>query len=670
MRLLYVPMTDSGNYTFLQIVPEGVAVSQGASLSDKTIHTIYKTIQKLSTLNSVRANQLFTLETVVPGTLNLSKIEIKNALRRLLDYGLIAQIFRLNLSPGSSQITLVPCFISSSPEEGEDKALRLFHAVKTQTASLIEAYLDSLPPIAVETIKRDMETDINSSVPLRAEDIPGSVVNIFSVVDKKNFEIVPPRELLHETVRELTLELVEHGKVKELENYGLLAIRKNEIINRFQAADEFILKKVIPRYKDKGNLKRELSRISTEESLNKLSSPDDYAWKFAVQRAAAIKEAVQNSSLADSNLRYPGALAVETVLKLGDLADGQFAELRQKRNAEMVQEFKDQLETSSLDGHPGICFVERGDISKFPAEVWQSLLRDTSMRNGEWHLRKSTHTVFIFSNLDSLRQLVKVLSYLSSADSWKILAFDFIFTREISSSPFKELFNDASFEEEYNNLIQKAALEYMPWYFRIFALLGLNIFRSMALEIAHNKLHYEQSLLKIKNRDRYESLDKKEREERREKMDQLKKMAGIMQIIEILDRFYMNEKNVPTIKLVRRKMPDIEQEEFDKLIREGNFQILPGGKEEDPINRILLYPVDYAWAVKRNKLRKVLDEILGGTTQTLSNEETNNVDAARRVQKYIEKKKSIGRKEVEPDGDPYQEFAVELHKFEENLEEN
>ena len=112
-------MSVQDKYKFLEVVSEGQAVSRGVNLSDKNLHTLYRTIQRLSTVTSAQACALFTLETNVPGTMELRKVEIKNIIRKLIEFQLIVQIFRLDVSDDENKLKLVPCFIAATEENPE-----------------------------------------------------------------------------------------------------------------------------------------------------------------------------------------------------------------------------------------------------------------------------------------------------------------------------------------------------------------------------------------------------------------------------------------------------------------------------------------------------------------------------------------------------------------------
>ena len=321
-------MAEQSKYEFLEVLRESDAIARGANLSDKINHAVFRAIQKASTPTAVRSGNLFTLDSFVPDIVNLTKAELKTVLQRLIGENVIAQIFRLEFSSGKIPLILKPCFICA-PTNEKHSMLQLYNETIYQSILAIESYLDSLGQNSTEGIWMDFETDFNSEKTPVPEAIPSSVVDIFSVIHPGNFNIVPQGNLIPVSIEEIEGALIKKNKIVIIIDYGIMPLREQEILDRLDTATAFLKRKILPKYRNKSNLKRDMEQIDLEEACYQIDQNAPGTAEFVSKKANAIKKTVLNVQDRQGT-RYPGALAIETIISLESFAQKEYNEIQKK----------------------------------------------------------------------------------------------------------------------------------------------------------------------------------------------------------------------------------------------------------------------------------------------------------------------------------------------------
>ena len=212
---------------------------------------------------------MFTLDSFVPDIVNMTRNDLKAVVRRLISDRVVVQIFRLEFEPDQGGLILKPFFIGN-PKEGEDAARPIYMEANFQSIRAIQSFLDSTPRVSQDRILQDLELDLSRDKTPTVNELHNTLVDPLSIVHAGAFEINPPGELIQATLGEIRSELFRAGRLAEINDYGLMALRDGEIMERFEVAGEFLKNKVIARYKNKGNLKRELEQIGMEEATYQL----------------------------------------------------------------------------------------------------------------------------------------------------------------------------------------------------------------------------------------------------------------------------------------------------------------------------------------------------------------------------------------------------------------
>ena len=634
-------MASDSKYPFLELVRESEAVARGANLSDKINYNVYHAVKKAATPQAARSGQLFTIDSFVPDIVNLTKKDLQTVLKRLIGDGLIVQIFRLEYVPDQPIVKMTPCFIANI-QDGEDTTYQLYQETVQQSVLALESLLESIPRATPDAFWKDLETDFNMDRIPEPSELPVTIADLFSPVHAGSFDIVPPAELLTITRREIEAELARKGRVLEINDYGYMPVREAEILERLETAGDFLKRKVIPKYKTRSNLKRDLEQINLEEAAYKVDQFAPDTAEFIAKRASAVKKAVLATpgTTGTPGVRFPGILTLEVLIGLEQHAKERYEEARRKANKEELSAFKQKLMDPTAPWTEQIRFVEQAETRDFSPENWKDLTGDPELIYGTWHLPSSMIHVFIRNEASAFRALTRGMQEGPAEQNWKILAMKSLL--EKSEDRFKALFDDAEFVAAYGRILRNAYVNYFPWIYRILMMIGLNMFLDRSFQIAKAAIAREQGALEKPNRERQEKLEKERDEEKQEKLLGVKDLAVANRIIEKLDEFYIGEKWIPTVGEIRRELPDILPQTFNAIMRKESFQIIPAGRDQDPNLGILLYPMNHEWRTRTARLRKVLDEIFTFDTEAADPDIKMQVAAAKKVQKFITRTEAGG----------------------------
>jgi len=647
-------MNGQPKYPFLDLLKEADAIARGANLADKVIHAVYKAVRTLSTPDAVKQNALFTLEVVVPGVVNMTRKDLQTVLNKLISDRLVAQIFRLDFEPGSAPRP-VACFITVPPDE-KGTIVQLYTETLFSSIRALETYIESLPSPGAEGIWKDFETDFNSERGVPPGDLSSTLVDLFVNIHAGKFGVVPPPELITTTLGELEDALIRKGRVFKIIDYGLMIIREADALTRFEAAADFFQSKVIPKYRSRGNLKKELEAITMEESLY---YADDFAVQtaeFIVRKASAVKKTILAEPTRGKGVRYQGALAVETILALESFTRSAYQEKWKSEMSRMHMEFRQKLLRPGRSWKDKVFFIEEKDVASYPPDVWKRIIDDPEILHGVWERLDTTVHVFIQRDPSAFRLLIAGIGSLPPSLHWQILAVKNLLEKH--EDEFEELFEDGDFVSSYGKILRTVYIQLIPWFYRIFILLGLNWFQDRAFHIAKQKIGVDQRVRAEKNRVKNEALRTVKETEKKMRLARIKDMESSNRIVEKIDQFLNQESRIPNVGDVKAMLPEIDAAQYQEILKREKFQIIPFGKGDGPDLNLLLYPLNHEWRTKVARLRRTLDRLLVSGESS----DPSLAEKIKLIQKFISRtEKAVEEGEGE---DPYARFEKELKKHE------
>ncbi len=646
-------------YAFLDLLKEQEALARGANLGDKVHHAIYKAIKTNSSVEAVRHNTLYNVGVNVPEVLHLTKKDLVTVLSRLVSERLITQIFIFIFEPGSPKPTFRPSFISIPPEEKQSTG-QLYQETIQQSVRAIESYIESLPPVNADMIWSDLETDLTMEETPQPADVPSSILDIFSGVHAASFDVVPAPEMIQTTLADLQEQLSKKGKLLHVLDYGFMPLRDREVLDRVESAGDFLLSKVIPKYKSRGSLKSELEQIQLEEAAYYLNENVPRTAEFLARRASAIKKTILSDPGRKGGVRYPGALCAETLLLAEPFSRQKYADQWKAEVNSQHNSFKDRLRKESNQWDELIIFLEEKDALAFPKEVWKRITEDRDILHHTWEKQGATLHVFVRKDPEVFRVFVEGMVALPVSEHWKILAMKSLLDRY--EGHVSQLFHDEAFVRSYGKLLRIAYIDYIPWYFRIFIWLGLNWFQDRSFQIAKNAISIEQKYLAGANQQKAGELAQARETEKRQMMARIQEMSVTNQIVEALDRFYHTELWIPTVADVQAAIKDLDPASFREALNRDRFQIVRDGKDK-PDYDILVYPMNHEWRVRAARLRRALDRIMARYPEAMQSDEAQSMhDRIRRLTKFLSRKEhEIPALDRE---DPYRKFEKALKSHE------
>ncbi len=657
-------MAIQGQYGFLETVKESEAIARGANLSDKINHTVLKAIKAASTRQAVKGHKQFTLDTFVPDIVNLTKGDLRKVVSRLITDKVVVQVFRLEFVPGKEQPQLVPCFLSN-PSEEEEQVTGLYNETVYQSITAIESFLDARPHTGAAEFLGDLEADLASERLPPPEKLAHTIADVFSAVHAKNFDIVPPPDLISVTLNEMRTELVRRGRIRMVPDYGVLPIRETEILERLETAGDFLKGKLIPRYRNRANCKRELEQIGLEEAGYHLDRHAPVTGQFIARRAQAVKKAVLSTLPQGQGVRFPGTLAVEVILQLEPLARDRFAERERAEQGAQVRDFKERLLRLDARWQEAIRFVPYNEIDEFHPDVWNRLLGDEELITGTWQNPEGLVHVFARRDPAVFRKLVPGMTTLPPDRKWQALAMRALLEQQESKPEFKALFDDPSFVAAYGKVLRMAYMDRIPWLYRLLLQFGITWFQDRSFQIAKQSIRREQEHLRSGNEEKNRELRARREQERQERLGRVQDLAKANQVIEVLDQLYLNEGHIPSVADVRARLEDFGPEEFFVILRRENFQVVPPPKGLEPDQGILLYPLNHEWRTRVARLRKVLDRLVEQAQAAGKDDAEDMVQLVARINKFITRAESGARNSTGGQEDPFAAFGRELEKHKE-----
>ncbi|MCB1138424.1 MAG: hypothetical protein KDK23_06680 [Leptospiraceae bacterium] len=644
---------------FLNILKESEAIARGANLSEKAHHAVYKMVKSVSALDQIKNGTIFHAGMKIPEleSLDYGRKEALEVLQRLISDQLIAQVFLLEFDGSANKLALTPCYIANW---GDDRIgpEQLFQELLMQSVAAIEEFLQARPIFNRDQIWKDLEKDINSPATPDVSQLPASVVDPIAVIQPSAFDFVPPAEMLRVAKDEMREELIRRGDVVYLLEYGLLPVRDEELLIRFETCSDFMVSRIIPEHRNNANLKSELYSISTQEETYHLEGFVRKTADFTQKKAAALRKHLLAAYGKTS--RFPGALAVEQVLKLQPAAEERYRQRWDQEMEHQHREIRDSILGLGVDVADQIRFFSEEDRQSIPADVWKKLINDSGFFHSTWERSDGTYHVLCKKNPGIFPELVNIMLKMGAEDHWKILAFRFLI--EKYETTFPELFSNTDFVEAYGRLLRSAYMNLIPWYYRLLMFLGLKSFVDAAFQNAKKKIQDDQERLALKNQEKRDSQEKQKIMERKERSGQAETLEFRRRIVETLERHFYQNGTVPLISELMAEFPDRKPDEFKEFIKKQGFKLLDFNGD-----KIVLYPVDHQWRVRAVRLKKHLEQLV----QDAGMEETRKArinTVLKMLQRSIKQAASgVGGQSTTEKLDPdaaFQRFETELEKHE------
>jgi hypothetical protein len=651
---------QAAKYRFLELVREADAITRGSQVGEKNHHTVYRLIRRLSSIDLIRSGQIYTMDTPVPElqAANLTRKNLSAILKNLIDDHLIAQLFLVRAGK-NTVFEAVSCYIALPPDELLSPN-QLYYEMILKSVANIEEIIRSLPVYGHEEIEKDLEIDFAARGAPPTDKLAHTILDPVRIIVPGIFDFVPDADLLRFGKNDLKEELIRRQLFVELFEYGMMPLKKEEIVVRFEVSADFLANRLIPHYRDRQNLKAELEPINVEESAYYLDPFAPRNADFIARKAAAMKKNLIGQSQGD-RVRFPGLLAVEQILQLTPFMAELYREQDRREIQEGLKEFLTRLRAIDTQSWQDMAlYLSEDEVDEIHPDILKQLLSAKEVMNSTWETAKGTMLILARKDRQIFEGIVKGMAVAQDMENWHVLALKFMI--EKYESEFPNLFQDADFRTLYGKLLRKVYLRYIPFFQRILIYLGIRIFQDKAFQRAKERIMEEQNRLALENKERKEVQMQKRLMERRERMAKAQDLGAVMRIIEKVDACFRNGE-LPSASRIAKES-SMEPEQLLDFLKKNSFQILQVEGSEDSI---VLYPLDQNWRVRSARLLRLLDSWKEKQSSDTDPDRALFYRSLPRIRRLLLDRRASTPKKKDAE-DPYEKFSQELKKYKQKSE--
>ncbi len=641
---------------FLKISSEAEIKARGILPSGKLEQILYTLILKMSTVDYARNFRLYSYDNMYPDIADVSKFEIYRTLQKLEQRGLIRHLFVVVYDLNRKQINMVPYYASRKEDESWDE---LIDALVHLSVISLEQYISTLPDVGVMDIQIILESDSEARFnPATTNTLFQDVLSVISV-DK--FQVPIDYTYLEKLKELILIRLAERKSVLHFPGYGMIPLKGKDFVTIFETACSF-MEETLPQKITAGkSLERCLRKIDLESRLYYENPSAPITTEFCLKKTESMENTLRQMENPGKKLT-PGMLSLLMIRKVADTAREMYREKKNKEDHARYIGIKTELLNPEKIGMGSIAFFQHSDITAFPDVVWENLIRDSELVYGKWEFPEGTIHALSKKDKNHFRKAVHDILMVPAHLKWQILILKVLI--EESEEELNGLFHDKNFVRDYGKLLRSVYIPYMPWYYKIFQMLGLNWFQDKAFPMAKEKLMMEQKALGQKNQskvDEYKMKLERLQQERKEKLDFLDKRN---MIINRLDDTIFNKKHFPTQKELQDSFPDLPSAEFARVIRLNNFQTVKYKPQlENGDSTLILHPYDTEWLRNIAHFQKIIEIIFEKEIK----QRENPADLRERllaIKKFIEKSSGKFNLTIKEEADPYRAMESEIQKSE------
>lgn len=589
---------DESNY--LELRTESEAVARGANLSEKIPYAVFQAIRACSHTDQVRTGSVFHIGSPIAqlGTLDYRRGELKEVLEELMKEKLIVQLFYLRFDPTSHSIRLIPCYVAR-PEGDRITTEQLYRELLMESVSSIEEFIKSAPGLDKDRMWKDLEKDFQSHKMPEPSQLPETIFDPLHSLDAASFDFIPPAELIKHAREAIKEELLRRKRILQIVEYGWMPLRQEEIIRRFEIAQEFMNTRLPGAHRSNSSLQSDLRSIQSAEENYYLDAGARKSAEFGFKKASAFKKHLMTG--VDRKNRIPGSLAIEIVLGLYSDTEKAYQELRQRDIDREYRELRNSIAGPEAPLVDRLQFFEEPDLEEISPEVWRKLISSVDLLHSAYEKSDGTCNVLAKNDAGQFPAFVQLLLTVEPEQHWKILAFRELIEKH--ETALQNLFYDLEFMDNYSQLLKKAYWTRMPWYFRVLLFLGVKSVVESAFEKARHRIAEEQSTLAARNQQRRDTRDRHRIIQIKEKTAELQSQEAVRRIIETVER-WVQEKGIPPLQSeLIQELPDGGR--VESLIDNHGFRTIEHGQ-----SRIVLFPVDFNWRKRTARMRRSLNKWL------------------------------------------------------------
>ncbi|PJZ68340.1 hypothetical protein CH373_17420 [Leptospira perolatii] len=639
-------------------------------MNDKVTHALYKAVAAATSYKKVHSQNLFQAHHRVPEVGELSAIEMDFHLKRLLEDGTILQlgyfVFEDPMQPPQSK----SCFVAFPEGESFDLS-RIYLELLDASIKNILKFLDLHQEPDRRAIWEDLETDWKKGISGKSP-FPKLFLYLKESFEGDAFRIPLDPKFAKDFLFELEDDLRKQGRLVHVPNFGLLPLKgPKEALQILEFVDEFIQQKSQKELKHL--LAEEFQRIALLEKHYYSDPANSETARFRLLRAEAFSNA---SGFENSKSGPRGTLSAMLVRTLSEIAEKELKRRSSQREHDHFQEIKGKLSANDSTWDRKVLFVTEKEFRNFSEEVRRLLMDDSNIAYASWETSDTTMHAFMHKNADSVRQIVLSLSQTSNAEIWKILCIRKLI--ESHEPQIKSVFQKSDFVKAYGKVLRKGYVQYFPWYYSIFELIGIARFvQDIFFKNAKEKIRSAQNQLKFKNQEHSKKQEQARVQEKLRSEERIRMAEERSSISSTMDSYYFKKQTPPSVSDIQYLLPQFSAEVFSEILDREKFIRLAwdGGKEKS--DQILCYPGDDSFRYRAKELHRLLMNKTEALQNKIRNPEEEMVlSRMKRVTKHIDSwfishKKNDKNSETmtasaKQDEDPYEVFRKEMKKLRQN----
>lgn len=636
------------NYEFLSLIKESEAAIRGSQVTEKVHHSIYKKIQSLSNISSIRSGKIYNINIPIQELqiLNLPKNSYLSALKNLINDKLILQLCIFHYVKETKELKISSCYISLPIDENTNTT-QLYNEIIFYSIKSINEFIATKELVNKKDLLKDFEFDFKSVQKPPYEKLSNVLFDPTYYILPTVFDISPDPEIIATFKKDLKTELIKQKILIELFEYGTMPFKENEILIRFEAADEYMRNKIIPKYKTEPNLKMELDSIFLEESAYYLEPFMPKTSEYSKKIAESIKK---NIITKFNTVRFPGMLCVEVIRSISDIAQELMQRQYRSDLYQQVQFYINKLKSliNQSDGEYVLYFYQE-DLDQLNPKVFEFLINSNEIMNLKWNLKNTIVYIFAYKQEEIFYKITNMLLQNPRIENWKILALKFLIERYEESFP--NLFSNQEFKNAYGKLLRKVYINYMPWIYKIIVYINFPWFQDTAFKIAKEKITNEQQILEERNQKLLEEQKIQKIQEKKEKLSKANDISQLTRIMDKVQSFFL-EGELPTIKTLLQEFIGWDEKQFMDFLQQQNFVFFP--LKED---KVVLYPMNFNWKIFANRILQIINQKL---LQDKNLNEKNKSEFIK-LRSFLDTKlKRISVSDIEED--PYKKFEKVIEK--------
>lgn len=556
---------------------------------DKEFLQVFQAIENYSTKQNLNKAMLFTPSQERLEVLKIDRDRFREVIKDLIEFRLVAQVFELVWNSTSNILEIQSYFLAQT-ETLRDPGLayeffleRSFKELQRYCSESNILHLDKAKTIAYHLASGNIDS------------LGNGLAHLFQA---KSFLVPPPKNLIQSFILDLQ-ERIE----KQVELIGSLdknlyyvpEVESVEIYNCFR--NEFEAR-LLPFFRTKNmELHEKIETIEREEAIQEKSLNYTGNWE-ATRKVARV--CLEYPDILQSH----GKIFLNTVVKLSILAERHTNEKIRMERDKTVSLLIRQMETGN-DIDSLFLRVNTEEPGAITQEICNALKIHKEVLHAEWFTPTNKLMLFALNKIENLKKINQIIH-----DSFKNTTEYPLYFRELLEKNEKEIqsiFKDSTFLKTYGKNLQAVYLRYIPFYYRIFAWLGIAAIINAGYAKAKSIIKYKQMDRKFQYEKRKEKLEKERLKERLEELAAKEIFQYARFLEQALENFYFIEKKIPDAEELTNFYPAITPLMLEKVCKEYKFTVIENGGFAG--GNLIAFPNTPEYFEKKQKLLQTIQEI-------------------------------------------------------------